>query len=782
MIERIGFENLPNVYFSKIKIIEKPNSMVRVVVYLKVFDDKENPHWSYSELFKKRLNIRLRFFQSGGKELLKKHLRNIKPNVNKVFSAEFDLLKIKGLSVSANLEMDLSDLGTDISWVSDNQWYRGPESRELIYDILNRQINSMFRFLKGDSVYYGPVHKHQGPIMEGSFHSNRQHQVLEGEEFDNIKSSYFNTKINLSKGSEFPFSTPLPVVELLSNVELDYVQSIFCLSKTNMSFYTDHGRTLAFRNLEYFKNFKDKIDIKQISAYPSGEQELEVALLKGQEKATQGQCELQNLNLIMNNDVMFFEFKDKNNRSTIGVNKKIQYVVRFSSKIEEKIVSLIYQALECLDQLNLAIDIMSRNYSKHEETFDEKGLFLINEMYSIDFKEKKAINMDDALEAYWIKIPNLYSELTAFITNNSENNVLKVYSFLNPLTATIDSMRTVSEIIEKTINSLNRIYNLDFKNYSSSKSSNYQEKITQRFFTGNLINYIKPSKVYSYDDLDDLVVNLSDYKIDSIAENFPTSLSFLSSIVDGLDYSYKCVKSVKLTDETEVVFNQDNVEEAISQTSLETLDDVDEDLLPIFSSALSLRIFNNPPQADSLGNVKEYVGDNSLFAIPDSTDLLTFVSTLKEEDKKVITNTILSNKWSGQALASLSKPPFLNDLELPSSINSFYDNQESIQNEEQTSDVSANDYLANSFFNSVEVKYFDGFQFDKNGFFDLNNPNFKTMTKQTIDNLPSNSSLIVYKQFVDILNQIIAYYYGSSGVLTINDENIKSKINIIRKQ
>ena len=231
-----------------------------------------------------------------------------------------------------------------------------------------------------------------------------------------------------------------------------------------------------------------------------------------------------------------------------------------------------------------------------------------------------------------------------------------------------------------------------------------------------------------------------------------------------------------------MVFNQDSIEEAISQTSLETLDDVDEDLLPIFSSALSLRIFNNPPQTDSLGNVKEYVGDNSLFAIADSTDLLTFVSTLKEEDKKVITNTILSNKWSGQALANLSKPPFLNDLELPSSINSFYDNQESIQNEEQISDVSANDYLANSFFNSVEVKYFDGFQFDKNGFFDLNNPNFKTMTKQTIDNLPSNSSLIVYKQFVDILNQIIAYFYGSSGVLTINDENIKSKINIIRKQ
>ena len=74
------------------------------------------------------------------------------------------------------------------------------------------------------------------------------------------------------------------------------------------------------------------------------------------------------------------------------------------------------------------------------------------------------------------------------------------------------------------------------------------------------------------------------------------------------------------------------------------------------------------------------------------------------------------------------------------------------------------------------------FSFDNNGFFDLNNPIFKTMTKQTIDNLPNNSSLIVYKQFVDILNQIIAYSYGSSSVLTINDENIKSKINIIRKQ
>ena len=54
------------------------------------------------------------------------------------------------------------------------------------------------------------------------------------------------------------------------------------------------------------------------------------------------------------------------------------------------------------------------------------------------------------------------------------------------------------------------------------------------------------------------------------------------------------------------------------------------------------------------------------------------------------------------------------------------------------------------------------------------------MTKETIDSLQNNSSLIVYKQFVDILNQIIAYYYGSSSVLIVNDENIKSKINIIR--
>ena len=105
IIEKIGFENLPNVYFSKIKVIEKPNSMVRVVVYLKVFDNEDNPHWSYSELFKQRLNIRLRFFESGQRELLKKHLRNIKPNINEVYSAEFDLLKVKGLSVSANLEI-----------------------------------------------------------------------------------------------------------------------------------------------------------------------------------------------------------------------------------------------------------------------------------------------------------------------------------------------------------------------------------------------------------------------------------------------------------------------------------------------------------------------------------------------------------------------------------------------------------------------------------------------------------------------------------------------------
>lgn len=783
MIEKIGFENLPNIYFSKIKVVEKDNNHVKVVTYLKVFDDDQNSYWFYSDLFKQRLRIKLSFFDSNENKLFTKMINDFRPNKMINHSAQFDLSKIKGLTVSANLEMDLDNLGFDISWVSDKQWYRGPESREKIFDMNNKQINSMFRFLKGDSVYYGPVHEHSNGYMEGSFHSSRVHQSLQQEsEEDNSKITYFDNKIKIPNNSRKNLNYVNPISEIITNVEKEHVQTIFCVSNTNLSLLTFAGQTLASRNLDYFKKMKNKVKIEEINAHPFEEEHLKVSLLENLQSENNGSCQLTDLNLAIEDDVRFYEFRDVTQRSSIGQLKKIKYIVSYRSLIEDNLIKLIDQARDLKSQLDVAIENMSMFYSRDEESFSKKGLIEINFQNSIDFKNNKIVNRDEAILAYWIKIPVLYKELTNFISGNLEDQTLNVYSSLNPLTATLESMHFVSVMLEKTISSIVKIYDLEFDNYNTSRNSSKESTKEEKSFLGNIINYKMPSKIYNYDDLDDLVVKFENYKPDELSQNYPVSFSFINDIMSQKDYSFKSLKSITLSNEEDIDLNQEDIGEAIQQSSKETIDNANSKVLPVFSKILSNRIFNNPLTTDSVGNVEEYVGDNSLFAIPDSTDLLTFVSSLDEEEQKVIINTVLDNKWSGLPLAALGKPPFLNNKLLPNSIMNFYNNQETIQNEEQTSTTSANDWLANSFFNCVEIKYFDGFSLDKNGLYDLGNPQFKTLTKEVFDNLPSNSSLILFKQFADFLNQIISYYYGSSSVLSINDENIKNKINILRKQ
>ena len=124
----------------------------------------------------------------------------------------------------------------------------------------------------------------------------------------------------------------------------------------------------------------------------------------------------------------------------------------------------------------------------------------------------------------------------------------------------------------------------------------------------------------------------------------------------------------------------------------------------------------------------------------------------------------------------MSVPSSTNFSLFPSLIGNFFNNIETLENNEQTNSTNANDYLANNFFNLVKIEYFDGFDKNDYGFYDLASPNFKTLTTEKFNNLPANSSLITVKVFIDFLSM----FFGSQG-LQIKDNQIVNKIKIIKR-
>ena len=196
---KIGFENLPNVYFKNIRIRNTNTDTQEITVsgHVRVFDGLEDKYWSDDEyLGSGQLRVRLVAFrkesrtssvgvQVGDEHFVYGPLEGNKPIP---FLIKVPKDQTQSLYISANLEMDLSSFeNVDFNWTN-NKWYRGPSTEELIYSG-NSRVLAMFRLLKGGFLrsepYYGPVHVHtqvpgtateigqqvasESTIMEGSF-------------------------------------------------------------------------------------------------------------------------------------------------------------------------------------------------------------------------------------------------------------------------------------------------------------------------------------------------------------------------------------------------------------------------------------------------------------------------------------------------------------------------------------------------------------------------------------------------------------------------------------
>ncbi|QDP62132.1 MAG: hypothetical protein GOVbin1807_131 [Prokaryotic dsDNA virus sp.] len=313
---KIGFENLPNVYFKNVKtrIPSTPiyNNQIVITGFLTIFEGVDAKYWDDDEyLGSGHLRIRIRAFRKEDRATVIPSIGGLLEKVgedifiegpfvgNKPIPFRVDIPKDKtyGLYISANLEIDLESIaatvGASFDWTQNN-WYRGPTTEEMIFN-RGDKVLSMYRYVQGDNFHFGPVHTHMAagmfPVtMKGSFHEDPtpgatrgSHEVLKREPriYSNQKNYYIEDNFDAIEEPQNIVAPAWVNAAFLTNFDSDEESVYFHLfiSDSNLAIKTGVGRKLYEINPEYFLEINDKTEIKEIKinrtelkVFPNGAQ------------------------------------------------------------------------------------------------------------------------------------------------------------------------------------------------------------------------------------------------------------------------------------------------------------------------------------------------------------------------------------------------------------------------------------------------------------------------------------------------------------------------------
>ena len=314
MIDKIGFEVLPNVYFRDIQVHtnsltlkERQNKKfqrIKITGHLVLFDNLTNPTWSRQDseilslmkikllantgaadspmtttsgnIKEVKINSAIKPYEPIPFEIVIENKANIEfvtGNVNK-----FMLVAHCYITAQSMLEKYSININRNIN---------GPSSSELIYD-RGEEVKTTFIFkYKDGTSMFGPYHLHDNGFMQGSFHRNNAHKKVIRKKIDrNLKTTYENRVASLQIQK-----LPLPLeevdlsyigstVDILDKETLDrlnpstlqnisYTENTtrfnIVLSKDIMAAMDRYGRILYNTNPELFFSLQDKIQIKQMN-------------------------------------------------------------------------------------------------------------------------------------------------------------------------------------------------------------------------------------------------------------------------------------------------------------------------------------------------------------------------------------------------------------------------------------------------------------------------------------------------------------------------------------
>ncbi len=862
---KIGFENLPNVYFKRLRtrIPSTPvfNNNIVVSGLLTIFEGENAKYWDDDPYFQNFLRIRIRAFRNvteaaavvaaGGliEEVAEEQLIYGPFQGNKPISFRVDVPKNKlsGLYISANLEMDIDSIsGASFDWTS-NEWYRGPTTEERIFDGRNKVL-TMYRFVNGDNVHFGPVHAHIGAgigsiTMAGSFHKDpttgtrrNPHKVLFKQNDFNKKNYYIEDNfadLQTQTGFDPSFVPAVFLTNFDSNQESVYFHAY--VSDSNLAVKTKVGRKLFQINPEYFQEIDNKTETKSISIgrtritlLPNGAQAIagvstqsgiadvvtENILLSTwpgdniQENYQEGflidttgaevKSKITKWPFEINNDITLYSIIDYDVSPFIQEHFKYNIRIRYTSLIDDMLKDKISEMLACISEIQSSFQFFYNNssfYDHAHQNMSHEGFIEINKEYGyeiIDNDGEVQYNPSDDVpevqkKAYWTKGPQLYADLIRFLkrTGDTRPDYMTLFNLLNPISASPETMGTAILRIRHLINTIRNEYDItpqDSAFSNSSLPSSNQNSYTYFFQSNELTEhaaYLSGMPQYDYLDQDtDRVVFAG-----ALEQRIDTELAEFLDDVDIIepsqypDYSQQQLSqllspngSYSFLTPTRT-FLQGNT---INMTKLDTSGVDKVQAAKIFNKgSIGLNISMPKPNiqerksttTDS-NDVREYVGDTSLFATGIDTFMESFIMTPPEVSKAI--SNAYSNKGINVNLASIKASNISTSL-LPAPIKNIL--AKNFTDNDPFENLDSRDAFFNKHFNIVQISYLSSFPKIFGHLFNVSNPVYLPLTKEK---LTGDGYLICKSEPVNILSSL------NSSYEEIERKNIKNRVFIVK--
>ena len=864
--KKIGFENLPNIYFKRLRTrVSSLSENVVVSGFFTIFDGKEETYWDDDEYFRSFLRIRLKVFkrsnaagmdfQVGEDRFIYGPFHGNRPIP---FAVEVSKRSSFGMYLSANLEMDLESIpDVDFNWTED-QWYRGPTTEERIFDN-DDKILSMFRYVSGDNAHFGPVHIPFGPrslnrVMKGSFHEDpttgkrrRRHRgFLREDRSFNYKNYYVEDnfdQINIQRGFDVSRVPAVYMTNFASEQKSIYFHMF--VSDSNLAVKTKVGRMLFVINPEYFRKINDKVEVRAVriererienfEAFGPGPVPNSVTTLGSSQIYTEivsdsswpGERTQENY---YSSNIDDREVKSKIHKHAFSINddvtlyaitdydvsafddEHIRYNARidFVSLIDERLRDLMKEMRKYFTHLQSCYQTFYTNsefYNHEIQMLTPLGFVELNKEYNYILEE-----VEDGLEyvptldreerrreAYWTRIPQLYSELIKFLErgNSPRQDYLTLFNLLNPVSASPETMATVILKISQIMSTIAQTYDI-----ISSPA----------FSTSNLSLPSSPPDIYSYP-----------YQSREVVEHpaYLTTAPQYDYLGDGPDFlgpndgNNRTLFAGALTDRVntelgEFAYNTPSVgpedlpnysERQITeinsnvgshsfltprvallqgqQVNLTSLDPEEKDKVKIFKAASSPKLgikvvkpvknlLDKQATTVEPNDVREYVGDDSLFALSTPDTLLKKIAKIKPHISTTALN-FYSSKGRNFNLENI-KELNLPLKQLPASVKKIF--KTDFEEIDPFQNLQTRDAFFNRFFNVIQIYYLSDFETIAGNLLNLSKPIYKPISKEKL--AATKRFLICKSEPINILSSL------NSSYEEIHKKNIKNSVFIVK--
>ena len=512
----------------------------------------------------------------------------------------------------------------------------------------------------------------------------------------------------------------------------------------------------------------------------------------------------------INDDVTLYAVTDYNVSAFDDEHIKYNVRIDFVSLIDEVLRDIMKEMRQYFAQLQSCYQTFYTNsefYDHEIQMLKPLGFVEINKEYNYTLEE-----VEDGLEykptldrtrrqreAYWIKIPYLYSELIKFLErgNNPRVDYYTLFNLLNPISASPETMIVAMMRISSVMTTISQTYDLfsspSFSPVNLSTPASPPDIYSYPYTSSEIVEhpaYLTTAPQYDYlgdgpdflgpndDNNRTVFAGVLSQRVDTELGEFVYNSPKIGP-EDLPDYSQKQKIEINsavgshsfLTPRMALLQGQ--------QVNLTSLDPDETDKIKIFkaSSSPKLGIKIVKPVKNLLekkstsiesNDVREYVGDDSLFALSTPDTLLKKLAKIKPHISTTALN-FYSSKGRNFALENIKKVKFPTNKMPPSVKNIF---RTDFKNIDPFQNLQTRDAFFNKFFNIIQISYLSGFETIAGNLLNLSKPIYKPISKEKI--AATKKFLICKSEPINVLSSL------NSSYEEIQKKNIKNSVFIVK--